>query len=1079
MPKPTVLIGPPAPLRGARFFARVVEWCTDVRRAARLRYIVPTVRCRLEVETAILDSCSGGAAICQPRVETFDRFVCDLSAQHGGARLVSWRVAALVIDALLADAPADFPTLLSGRTTPFPGLVQAVVRSIRELKRFGVGAADVSTAAKGDGRATELAELLNRYNRFLSERRWADTRDAYAAVGKLFAEDGGFVSRCLPNTEWIVFDGFVEFSPSEVPIVEAVAEQIETTFVLDNDAELADLFPPLPPFLTAAEVKERVGPFVLLARLAWRGTDSAAPVAASPVTFVEGRTREDEVEQIASHVKALLRDGVARADVALAVPDLDQYGTLVDETFAAHGVPCTVARPAPLLESPVTAAVLLLLGVPARDFERRQLVRLFRSPFVRFERNGHAVDATALESLARTMRVFRGKDAWLDALSRRIAYLDELAADGNLLAETEEDETSAPSPHEELRALRPLQELLEPALALLEALRAPRSAAQYVAALQDLLDVFGVRRRVTELAASVPDAAGHMRSLEHLDEALAEMALLDDARAQPRAVLLDAFIESLRSALGATRVQVHAPARGIEIMDFRTAVERGTKHLFVAGLVEGAVPVPRPRDAILPPFVRVRLGLPDKDRVAADGWIELYRLLACTSESLTLCRPQTEGETPLLRPAMLERIDTALKLDPEPRPRLPTSWRQLLYCIGKNKPTMPRLEDLLDNDAFAAHAPLAGFMHCRAVEAARRTATTTPTPYAGQLSPRLLDEVRRIYDRDHQFSATELETYARCPFRFCATWLLELAPVEEPDEEIPPHKKGTVLHEIFRAFYDAWSPDRTPRRITEDNYREALALLTALAHRSLDKQPYAGFIWDKLRERLLGRQAVGEPPGLLERFIQEEMRTTDLATACTPKYLELGFGRQRAGRTLDPASRDKPVVIDAAQRQILLRGIIDRVDTNDATGTFCVLDYKTGSSIPALKDMRGGPELQLPLYVMAAHAILGEAFHFAAAGYFQTHDARDCRRKNWLGNTAYARDTVPYKLPKDGTFEPAEINDWLAEEKNLIGRAVTAIEAGRFHVTTLDEKKAGCRFCDYKHICRFAGITVSTFRGDS
>ncbi len=1079
MPKPAVLTGPPAPLREARFFARVVEWCTDVKRAAGLRYIVPTVRRRLEVETAILDSCSVGGVICQPRVETFDRFVCDLPAQHGNARLVSWRVAALVIDALLAHAPTDFPTLLSGRMTPFPGLVRGVVRSIRELKRAGVGAADVSREAKGDRRAAELAELLNRYNRFLAERQWADTRDAYAAVGKLFAEDAGFVSRCLPKTDWIVFDGFVEFSPSEAPIVEALADQIETTCVIDNDPELADLFPVLPPFLTAAEVKEHVGPFVSLARLAWRGADHAMPAASAPVTLVEGRTREDEVEQIASHVKALLRDGAAQADVALAVPDLEHYGTLVDETFAAHGVPCAVARRAPLLESPVAAAALLLLSVPARDFERHDLVRLFRSPFIRFERNGRAIEPAALDSLARTMRVFRGKDAWLDALDRRIAYLDELSADGTLSPRPEEDETGSPSPDEELCALRPLQELLDPALALLDALRAPRSAAQYVAALQDLLESFGVRRRVTELSVAVADAAVHMRSLEHLQAALAEMALLDEAHGQPRTVSLDAFIESIRSALGATRMPVDAPSRGIEVLDFRSAVERGTKHLFVAGLVEGAVPVPRPRDTILPPFVRARLELPDRERVAADGWIELYRLLASATESLTLCRPQTEGETPLLRPAMLERIVAARELDPEPIPRFPTSSRQLLCCIGANKAPMPSVEDFLSNDAFARNAPLAGFMHSRAVEAARRAATTTPTPYAGQLSPGLLDEVRRIYDRDHQFSATELETYAHCPFRFFAQWLLGLRPIDEPGEELPPHQKGTVLHEIFRAFYDAWSPDRTPRRITEDNRREALELLTAIAHRSLDKQPYAGFIWQKLRERLVGRQVAGEPPGLLERFIQEEMRTSALSTACMPKYLELGFGRHRPGRAPDSASREQPITIDAGGRHVLLRGIIDRVDTNDAQETFCVLDYKTGGSIPALKDMRSGPELQLPLYVMAAQAILGEAFHFAAAGYFQTKDAQDCRRRNWFGNKEYADGAVAHRLKKDATLEPAEINDWLAEEKALIGEAVTAIEAGRFHVTTLDETQAGCRVCDYKHICRFAGITIRSFRSEA
>ncbi len=1078
MPKPTVLTGPPGPVTNEVFFARVVEWCTNIRRATRLRYIVPTARRRIEVENAILNACCEGRALCQSPVETLDRFAQKLFIASEPSRLISWRAAAMIVEMLLSDAPADFPSLLGERTAPLPGLVREIVRSLRELKRFAVEPGRLLHDAGGDLKAKDLALVFRRYNAFLAEKGWNDLRDCLLVVGRRLA-DPIFRHDHLADVEWIVFDGFAEFSPSEMPIVRALAAQVETTFVFDSDPEIPGLFQSLPDL--AAQPKERLltGPFVPVARLALTGGEEPVLPTRPDVRLIEADTRDDEIEQIAAEIKQLLCEGVAQADIVIAVPNLEQYAELVEETFAAHGVPCTLARRAPLLESPVTAAALMLLEAPARGFERRGLIRLFQSPLVRFEENGSSVGSSALDDLAREMRIFRDKEAWLAGLRNRLARLESEQARPELQALDEEQSASPRSREHELRTLRSLENPLKSALDLLDGLRKSRPAAAYAASLRDLIARFGIKDLAEKLATSTAHSGAHMQSLRELLAVLEEIELLDRGRAEPRAVSLDRFIELLRSSVAATQVNAHTALEGIEVLDIRRAAERRSEVLFLAGLVEGAVPVPRRRDALLRPSTRDKLGLPDRERLAADAGIEVYRALASASEKLFLCRPKAEGDTPLLRPTLLERIEATLALTAEPKPRVPTSWAGLLLALGRHDRAFPPVEALLGNEAFAEQAALHAFAHSEAVRQARAAALGTPSPYAGRLSEHLLDEVCRVYDREHEFSATELETYRRCPFRFFATWLLGLAPIEEPEEEIPADKKGTLLHTIFRKFYAQWIAQRTPRRITPENYREALELLTAIAWRHLDEQPYSGFVWEKLRDRLLGRaSSTGErTPGLFESFVREEIKTTGSVTACTPRYFELGFGRHRHAKPLDPASRKEPIAIEVGDRTIRLHGVIDRIDTNEGDGTFCVLDYKSGSTIPKASEIRKGLSLQLPIYIMAAREILGEAYRFAAAGYFQTKDASNCGKKGFLGNETLAPRAVDRRWSRSFTLDDEGLDNLLEEERKRIGESVVGIESGRFQVTDLAPDDAGCRSCDFKHICRYNGITVRTFRG--
>ncbi len=98
---------------------------------------------------------------------------------------------------------------------------------------------------------------------------------------------------------------------------------------------------------------------------------------------------------------------------------------------------------------------------------------------------------------------------------------------------------------------------------------------------------------------------------------------------------------------------------------------------------------------------------------------------------------------------------------------------------------------------------------------------------------------------------------------------------------------------------------------------------------------------------------------LLDRLFETVRGLAGLGGGWVPTALECSFGRDEI----------PPLELSIDGRPVLLRGVIDRVDTNQ-NGQVRVLDYKTGSSHLAPQDLIGGQRLQLPLYALAARDAL-------------------------------------------------------------------------------------------------------------
>ena len=181
-----------------------------------------------------------------------------------------------------------------------------------------------------------------------------------------------------------------------------------------------------------------------------------------------------------------------------------------------------------------------------------------------------------------------------------------------------------------------------------------------------------------------------------------------------------------------------------------------------------------------------------------------------------------------------------------------------------------------------------------------------------------------------------------------------------------------------------------------------------------------------------------------------------------PRFFEVNFGG--GGDIRDPEI-DWPESIELGG--VRLRGRIDRLDV--AKDHFAVVDYKTGSKLPGLRDIEEGLSLQLPLYLQAAQRILsgyGRDGLLPAAGlYLQVR--KPVRARVGIGNAEFVNRAFTGREGTRATVPDAGALRTLCEQATERARGfVDGIATGVFPLTDPGRVATVCRPCPYKTMCR-------------
>ena len=223
------------------------------------------------------------------------------------------------------------------------------------------------------------------------------------------------------------------------------------------------------------------------------------------------------------------------------------------------------------------------------------------------------------------------------------------------------------------------------------------------------------------------------------------------------------------------------------------------------------------------------------------------------------------------------------------------------------------------------------------------------------------------------YSATALQEFSVCPYRFALAAIHGLRPAEQPEavEAMDPQTRGEIYHRTqFRLLNSLRENALLPvhRGTLEDALRHLDAALDEVAETlKAERMPAIPQIWDAEVESLRTD---------LKGWLAEQ---ASLEPDWAPVAFELSLGRKRDPEH-DPASSEQPVRLFD---EFLLQGSIDVVERK-GEGPLRVTDYKTGRPPqPAPVCVGKGTYLQPLLYALAAEKI----FHAPVLGgrlYYST-----------------------------------------------------------------------------------------------
>ncbi|HLD74260.1 MAG TPA: PD-(D/E)XK nuclease family protein [Bdellovibrionota bacterium] len=205
------------------------------------------------------------------------------------------------------------------------------------------------------------------------------------------------------------------------------------------------------------------------------------------------------------------------------------------------------------------------------------------------------------------------------------------------------------------------------------------------------------------------------------------------------------------------------------------------------------------------------------------------------------------------------------------------------------------------------------------------------------------------------YSASQLESYSHCGYRYFIENILGVRENIEDKFELTPLDRGSVYHESLHRFYTL-RKNRGKTKIQPEDVPLAQKQMAWAVETSF-KQYQKPVLWRFDQDRVMR---------LLSQFCKQEALEEGV-----PTHFEVSF-RMPTG------------IKDFFGEEIILRGIIDRIDMCD--DKFLVIDYKTGSQLPSLVSIERGESFQLPIYKMAAENCFAKDKKEGEAVFYQLGD---------------------------------------------------------------------------------------------
>ena len=954
-------------------------------------------------------------------------------------------------------------------TEAFQGIIQrtggcpALWQTLRDL-RDGLVDPAVALEALAEGtfaqrtsrRTADLLALLRSVLRFCAEKHLRDRSDIDRAATAQ-AQD----SKLLKQFEQIFFYGFYDLTQIQLDLFHAVARHPMTLFfpLLSMQPSHAawsfaeDFYQRYVQGRSGAEnvrnlpAEPEAGVLPVTLRLFDQHSDrnygSLGPDWRCRISDTFGM--HDEVSTVAKEILRLVDDTDMDFDqIGVVARSLESYGPTIKEVFARHQIPITGAIEEPLVQFPLTKAVILLLHLPARDYVRSDVIDLLSSPYFQLTASfGQSADfrADLCDLASRELAICKGIEEW--------EKLGRYSATGMSLHQISDDEvprvTQIPAVQVNL-----LLSIVKSLASDLGRLPAHASWSYYAKAWKEL---FGKYLRIAA-DSDLEDDRLNLVSNEII-ETLDQIAALDPIESE---ISLSRFSETFQRWLErCTILSTSKNSAGVAVSNATTARGLNFRALFLIGMNEG----------VFPRTVREDAFLRDADREVLErdlGYKVSQKLAAFEEEKLIFT---------LLVNAARERLYCSFQRADEAGRALSPSWylselKRVLASAGGeqlSEHTIPRgitdktnvdpfdREELLVPEELAVRLSLTGKNAQPLIDAADLSSalfrqgvetinkidlsTAKLDVFDGLIRPPI-EHWHRLTERG--LSPTRLELYARCPFQYFARQLLGLQRLQIPEVAIGPSPAeiGELGHLILKFTY---------QELIESGYfsgkaqtisiKALLARAAETAFADYEAKNPIGYplVWDTVRETLIQ--------------LLREVLSRDLQELAQSGYVPVAVEADLNDRL--PSDWPQPL------KAVPVHGRIDRIDIDPLHDRIRVVDYKFKfSAQPSSEDndlcraALRGQRLQPPLYT-----VLGQA---RGKGDHRPHAEFQVSASFYYIAARWSEGPLVIK-----SFTGEQLSGRTGEEiKQTISQLAAGIGSGHFYL----QRGEHCPYCEVAEICR-------------
>lgn len=930
------------------------------------------------------------------------------------------------------------------------GTLDRIKNVISEYKRNGILPEKIileshQLAGSEELKAGDIANIYQNYLSNCQKLNVFEIGDIYSSI--LNMREKEFLYRFInqfTGIKKIIINGFDEFTQPEIDIINYTSNLngIELFVVFDYYRFNPALFSHLDLCYENLKAKgfneiEDTSPVVFnnyqknIREKIFLLDDKDLPKASEiNITEISALSPEEEIRLIAKEIKHLIyKDKIQPDSICVAFNLISDHSAIVRDIFDEYGIPFNLTDRFALSESQPIIALINFLEILQNNFYYKNIFRALTGRWIKI--NG--VELSNLLRVSANLKIVSGYRNWIDSIDRVIEEIkfDELDNDNQYLpvdfyVRAKED-------------VKKINELLSPFNSKLK-------IDEFIDSLHRLIFTLKLPEIIINDNSTLIEK--NVKALTVFLETIDEVFYLSkQENGLNKKYPLDYFLKQIKTALQFTRYNIkERHGNGVLVTSVNEIRGLNFDYIFMGGLVDGEFPT-RYQPEI---FFSGSFKKDDYKHILEERY-HFYQALCSVKKMLYLTfavKDDKKEYTPSTFLTDFSRIFLMNKKSVENFSELIQSKAELLKMLSEFN--LDETSDEYLKYGIDASILKSDFM----IDELRQKDAFAESPYTGSIFNELSEEAKKnlAEQKEKQYSASQLEEYAKCPFQYFVKRILQLEAVEEPTEELESFELGSIVHSILYEFYQTINQKNIIlSNCDNETFRQAEKMIFEIAENKIEKlRLYSSFFFLE-RERILGI-AGNRKNSILYKFLEEERKVKE---GFEPKYFELEFGKFKNS---DGDNYNHITVED-----VNVRGKIDRIDLDESRDYYKVIDYKLGGKKPSKRDIETGISLQLPLYVYASkiliEAELNKNYKPAAAIIYSLR-----MNKNGFGeklvHLSNSRNPDEEELLK--------VNEDLINICNeFIPAYVKKITQGKFNLSLLEDRENKvCRFCDFKSICR-------------